>query len=188
MIAARECAAIILAAGRSARFGKTNKLLAPLDRRPLVDHVLKTVQEIGFGLSVAVVAHPEVEGLALGRGLHAVGADADGSQGDSLRKGAMAAGDYPFTMIFLGDMPFITAQHARTLLAEMEDERVLASRADTYLGPPVLLPTKLLASMPVGADQGARMFLKGAIAIDTDAHTIADFDRPDDFAMSGVSR
>ncbi len=48
MIAARETAAIILAAGSGSRFGG-GKVRAQLDGRPLVAHVLAAVREAGVG-------------------------------------------------------------------------------------------------------------------------------------------
>ncbi|MFN3482816.1 MAG: NTP transferase domain-containing protein, partial [Rhabdaerophilum calidifontis] len=55
--AAERCAGILLAAGRSTRFGARNKLLAPLDGRPMLAHVAAAAREAGLGPLVVVTGH-----------------------------------------------------------------------------------------------------------------------------------
>ncbi len=50
--------AVVLAGGRSSRFGR-DKLAEPVDGRPLLDHAIAAVQGMGPGLDVVVVAAPD---------------------------------------------------------------------------------------------------------------------------------
>src|SRR3546814_4255821 len=54
MIEPEAVALILLAAGRSTRFGVADKLAAPLHGRPLVQHAANTLSPIPFGRHIAV--------------------------------------------------------------------------------------------------------------------------------------
>ena len=59
--------AIVLAAGRSTRMGATNKLLADLDGKPVVAHVVDAIAAAGLPPPVVVVGHMAAEvGAVLG--------------------------------------------------------------------------------------------------------------------------
>src|SRR3546814_17898790 len=54
MIEPEAVALILLAAGRSPRFGVADKLAAPLHGRPLVQHAATTLSPLTFGRHIAV--------------------------------------------------------------------------------------------------------------------------------------
>ena len=104
-------AAIVLAAGASRRFGRHDKLLALLHRRPLVRHAIERAREAGAGRLLVVYSHPRVA--------HAIGragdvrlvraANARAGLSASLAAGLRALRPIEReALIFLGDMPFAT--------------------------------------------------------------------------------
>ncbi len=66
--------AIVLAAGQSRRMGNRNKLLLPLGRHTLIEHVLSTLQALKPDELIVVTGHdaPRITPLAVARGAQAV--------------------------------------------------------------------------------------------------------------------
>ena len=104
--------AVVLAAGASSRFG-SQKLLAPLAGRPVLQHVLDAVAEAGVGDTVVVLgdAHAALEAAIAWRGERRVRNERPGDGlSSSLRLGLDAASEDPATeavVVLLGDQPAI---------------------------------------------------------------------------------
>jgi molybdenum cofactor guanylyltransferase len=60
-VAPRRVGAIVLAGGRSSRFGR-DKLAEPIDGRPMLEHVIEAVREVAT--DVVVVAAPDASTMA----------------------------------------------------------------------------------------------------------------------------
>ena len=157
-------AALVLAAGRSTRFGEANKLLADLDGLPLVRRTVANVcasrvaavivvtghqaEMVGValdGLDVRIVHNPDfVHGLAasLKTGLAALPAGIDG------------------VVVCLGDMPAIEASHIDHLIAALEPKESRGIIVPVHLGKrgnPVLFAASLIPEMrDAEGDVGAK--------------------------------
>lgn len=174
-IAPTRVVAILLAAGRSRRFGDSDKLCAMLAGRPLVYHAAATLGRIGFARRIAVVARGASLKLD---GFDIVEPEGEVSQSASLKAGLTAAGGADAVLIALGDMPLVTAAHIEALMAAF-DGRVAATRCEGRLMPPALLgPDAMRRAMTVAGDRGARAMLGGGVAVDAAAEMLVDVDTP----------
>ena len=117
--------AIILAAGAGRRFGG-RKLVARLDERPIVQHVLDAVREAGLTGGVVVVGHDAaaIEEAVAWRGETLItNPDPDRGLSSSLRLGIGSLGpDVDAAIVLLGDQPLVDLAVIRLLVAEPLDE------------------------------------------------------------------
>lgn len=181
MIAPSNCAAIVLAAGRSTRFGDTDKLLAPLDGQPLAAHVARMVRGIGFAQSIAVVSTAEVAEVFAAHGFELDMIERSQPQGYSLLRGAKAVSRLSHAMVLLADMPFVAEEHLCRLLLAASTDSGSASSADNYLGPPAVLPVRQLLKVNPARDRGARALLTSAIKVPRGQAQLRDLDYIEDF-------
>lgn len=188
MIAPERTACILLAAGRSERFGPHDKLLAPLHGEPVGCHAGRTFSRVPFSAHIAVVADPAGP---LAMALHDLGFSI--ATGEASRKGmghsialgmyALSLRDYQAVMIALADMPFVTEAHVKDLLARWTgEESILASGHPAgHALPPALFGQAHFPRLAAASgDQGARDLLQGALRVEANADELADIDRPGD--------
>lgn len=189
-------AAVILAAGRSARMKGANKLLSPVNGEPMVRKVAETAlaskaqyvlavtghqeEEVRValsGLGVSLVSNPRfAEGLStsLKAGLHALPQDIDA------------------VLILLGDMPLISPQQINRLIGAFHPEKgrsIVAPAFNGKRGNPVLWSRKFIPQMMmIEGDVGARhligenMDMVFEVEMEDEA-TLTDIDRPEDLAQ-----
>ena len=114
--------ALVLAAGASSRFG-SNKLLAPLEGRPLLQHALDAVAAAGLADVVVVLGDeaPAIEAAIAWRGERRVVNERPGDGlSSSLRVGLDAAVEVAgadAVLVVLGDQPRLRAGVVRAVLA-----------------------------------------------------------------------
>jgi molybdenum cofactor cytidylyltransferase len=192
---------VLLAAGRSRRYGRSNKLLAPFRGQPLLWWALDAACGAHARPIVIVTGHERSriehslqqyrrcrrhcprwilafnrrfrQGLAtsLQSGLHRLPADTDGA------------------VVLLGDMPGITPRLIDALCAALQrgDDAVVPV-ADGLRGNPVLLGRPLFArAMQLRGDQGARRLLANSQKlrkITTEEAIALDIDRRRDLLRS----
>ena len=151
---------IVLAAGAGRRFGGP-KQVAPLDGRPLLQHVVDAAPD---PLTVVLGAHAEAVRAALDlEGVNVVVCDGwQEGQAASLRAGVAAVGAVDAAVILLGDMPFVTPQVIAGALdhltARWDAVRTLYGGAP---GHPVVLGRRALDAVPgLRGDVGARDLLR----------------------------
>ena len=193
---APRIAALILAAGRSTRYGGSNKLLAALDGVPIVrraaqaalasrarpvvvvtGHQQERVAEALKGLDVRLVHNPSyAKGLStsLKAGIGALPAEVDGA------------------VVCLGDMPRIEANHIDRLIAAFapkEGRLIALPLHEGKRGNPVLFGRMLFAEMmEAEGDTGARHIVGShadevvEVDLGTDA-IFADVDTPEALAQ-----
>ncbi|WP_158541583.1 nucleotidyltransferase family protein [Pelagibacterium lacus] len=161
MIALEQCATLVLAAGASRRFGADNKLLAEIEGRPMVEHILMRIAALPFAQRLAVVDDLEgpVAGIARRHGITPVlSPDAATGMGASLAAGAKALGsESAAVFVLLGDMPFVPAAIFAALAARLEDP-VSIARPRTPQGPghPVLFARRHFSALAgLEGDSGA---------------------------------
>lgn len=189
-----DFSAVVLAAGFSRRMGGENKLLKPLDGRPLIAHPLETVAGLGLGQLVIVLG----ESAAAIAPLLPAGATvirneraADG-MGASLAAGAAALRTSSTgAFVVLADMPFVARADYEAIAAAFRAEQARAICVPTHQrrrGHPVLFPACHFAALAAcDGDTGARHLLADpAIPLrevaDCSAGVLADFDDPASFA------
>jgi molybdenum cofactor cytidylyltransferase len=190
-------AAVLLAAGRSTRMGPANKLLARLDGKPLLGHVLDATRASKARTVIAVTGHEQEltrplaessgalvvhnpdfrEGLStsLAAGIRAVPQDCDGA------------------IILLGDMPRITPEMIDRMIdifaAAPEGSIIMAAHGGVR-GNPVLWPRRHFEALTrISGDTGARGLIgehaRDVIAVELGEAAAFDLDTPEALAAAG---
>ena len=185
MIGAEQVALVLLAAGRSRRFGAQDKLMAPYLGRPLGLHVVVALEAVPFCERVAVVADTQLDLAACGYRV-VQNDDPRAGMGRSLRLGveAACAGKPQAVLIALADMPRVTATHIYRLLDRAEGPDAIVASSDGVIPrPPVLFGCthfdRLLRSE---GDMGARDLVKHGHHVVTSPAELVDVDTPEDLA------
>ncbi len=191
--------ALVLAAGSSRRMGR-NKLLLPLDRRPIIQHTLDALQGSGVtGITLvsghqslllreALNSHPLSGRLRIiNNPGHAHGL------ASSLRHGlAHLPPGHGGLLLMLGDMPLLTPALIDKLLArfhELDGEKIVipcyrGKRGHPRIWPAALVPMMALASGDRGADFLIRQNPAWVEELELDnPAVIRDFDTPEALAQ-----
>ena len=161
---APRIAAVVLAAGQSRRMGRTNKLLARVDGRPMVARVVRAVAESKAGPVVVVVGHQADavrDSLADDDVVFVDNPDFAAGLSTSLRRGLAALpDDIDGAIVCLGDMPRVRAQEIDRLIAAfnpVEDRAICVPTHHGKRGNPVLWGRFFFAEMgQLKGDVGAR--------------------------------
>lgn len=155
-------AGLVLAAGRSTRFGARNKLTVDWGGEPLVAAPVRAAILAGLCPVVVVTASHEVASALAGPSVRRVYATIpDGGLSASLRDGlrALPAG-IAGAVVLLGDMPLVTADHIRRLAAAFapeSDRSIVVPTSGGRRGNPVLWAARHFAEMAAATgDVGAR--------------------------------
>lgn len=164
---APRVAAIILAAGRSARMGPVNKLLADLGGAPMIVRVADAVEGSRAEPLIVVTDHQRdrVEAALAGRNLTLVyNPDHATGLGSSLRQGVAALPDSADgAVIVLGDMPRVSSTAIDRLIAAFAPLEGRAICVPTWRGKrgnPVLFARRFFAEMQaIAGDVGARSLI-----------------------------
>ena len=148
----RRFAVVILAAGQGTRMrSDTHKVLHPIASRPLLLHLLESVDALGAEKRVVVVGkgREQVEAAIAGRGVVvAVQAEQKGT-GHAVQQAADALAGYDGPVVILyGDTPFVQAETLRRMIDRLNGDG----------GPGVVV----LASTPPDPLKYGRIILGGA--------------------------
>ncbi|WP_269148139.1 nucleotidyltransferase family protein [Roseinatronobacter bogoriensis] len=189
-----RCAILLPAAGASRRMRGTDKLLQPVDGQPILR--LVTQRALQATPYVGVALRPEhVERQQALSGLPVIilpVKDASEGLAASLRAGASwaLAQNTEALMVALPDMPDITADDMRDLIAaqaRQPNQPMRASTVDGQPGHPVILPSALFPEMKnLVGDMGARTLLGSH---STGLHplpglrAVLDLDTPEQWAL-----
>jgi molybdenum cofactor cytidylyltransferase len=184
-------AAIVLAAGGSARMGR-NKLLFPLSGETVLRRAARQATAAGLDPVVVVLGHEagraraELAGLACRPVVNPHWAQ--GING-SLRTGLAALpAETTAAVVMLADMPFVTTEMLRTLVERWRDGTapLVISEYDGVNAPPMLygraLFPELLAMEGEGCGrQVVRRHREEAAVVAWPAAALADLDVPEDY-------
>ena len=176
-------AAIVLAAGSSARFGGENKLLADVGGKPLIWHTLKAVCAMQCAPIFVVTGHMADE---IERGVQCLPVTAirndefDTGMGNSIAAGVGALPqDVDAAFICLGDMPLISTEVFELLSSGFHErgdtEAICVPVHQGQRGHPVLFGRSHFPGLAaLKGDAGARHILK------TCQHNILEVEVADD--------
>lgn len=185
-VAPDRVACVVLAAGRSERFG-ADKLAEPLDGRPLLHHAFAALDGFGFAARLVVTRGDALDLGSFGFARIAID-EPDAPQSLSLRLGlaGIPAEGIDAVLLALGDMPRVTSGHIARLLDRFDpaDPRcVVASAANEQRSPPALFAIGLLPElMALSGDRGAGAYLRDALVVAGQPQELIDIDRPEDLA------
>ena len=185
-----KVAGIVLAAGRSTRMGR-NKLLLRFEGESLVRRAARTALQAGLDPVLVVVGHEaervgaELAGLpclAVPNGRHDLGMNTSIDAG----VGAVPA-DADAAIVLLADMPLVTAEMLRTLVARHRatGAALVASRYGAAVAPPALYGRAVLHELEGGQGDGRgrellRRRREEVAWVDWPAAALADVDEPGD--------
>ncbi|WP_424361384.1 nucleotidyltransferase family protein [Methylocystis parvus] len=195
-----DIAAIILAAGRGARYGAAqSKLIADIDGVPIIRRVAQAALASRAARAVVVTGHAKKEIEAALSGLPVAfvfNPDFASGLASSLRTGLSAVADADGALALLGDMPGVTPSIIDALIAAFEKEPTSAAvipTSDGRRGNPVLLSRALFPQVAMlEGDEGARKLLRetrGVVELSLDDEgVLADVDTPADLMRFRRSR
>jgi len=153
-------AAVILAAGRSSRFGAADKLLAPLQGRPLASYAAAALMSAPVELRAAVCGDAVAPLMA---GMTLLSAPPGSGQADSLRAAVDWAGREGASrlLVLLADMPFVTADDLTEVLERAGTGMAAATDGARRMPPACFPATAFPALAQLDGDAGARPLLAG---------------------------
>lgn len=185
MIPIDQTAAVLLCAGLSERFSEGNKLLEPLDGKPLAQHAASLLRSLPFARRIAVTGGDELAGLLGGFEIVSNPQPKNG-QDSSVRIGIEAAlASRPrAVLICLADMPRVTQPHLVELASRADERTVAMSADDDQRSPPALIPATICERVLGQADQAVRRVLTAGRVVEVLAPvgSLRDFDTREDFA------
>lgn len=150
---------VILAAGRAERFG-SNKLLAPLAGKPLLDYALDMLPRERFDRIVAVVSAADTDGLCRARGIDTL-FYGGGAQSDSIRLGMSRMAGMDGCLFVMGDQPLCrTESVCRILDGFLADPGCVYRLAcEGVSASPVLFPEALFPGLSALTGERGGMFV-----------------------------
>jgi molybdenum cofactor cytidylyltransferase len=184
LTAPKRVVAVVLAAGRAERFG-SDKLLHPLDGKPLAEHVAATLSALPLIARIAIcpAGNGARRDLFLRHGFDIVdNPHPEQGMGTSLALGAQRAItlDADAMLVCLADMPYVTREHLLALLKV--DAPAVATESNGTRSPPAVFARALLPELAtLTGDHGARALLKTAATVSAAPALVRDFDTPADF-------
>lgn len=187
-------AAIVLAAGRSARMGAENKLCCTVDGIPMVRRAVTATLASRCVQTLVVTGHdaPRVESAIGDLPVSYVhNAEYASGMASSLRAGLRALPrDVDGAVIVLGDMPHLQARHLDALIQAFDPvaPAIVVPEFEGRRGNPVLWPAAYFSRMQqLSGDQGARSLLEADASnvvrvVSADAAVCLDVDTPEQLA------
>jgi molybdenum cofactor cytidylyltransferase len=184
---------LLLAAGRSRRFGSDKRLACLPGGRPLLQQTLLTLRAAKLPLRVCLRPGDAVVDDCFEPGERLVCPGADGGMGRSLAEGvAQLPGHWQGLLVALADMPWVQPQTLRHLVAALEPGGIVVPLHAGQRGHPVAFHRHWFPMLQqLQGDRGARALIDAAgdacrrLPVD-DPGVLRDVDRPADLT-AGLS-
>lgn len=184
MIEAEKVVLLLLAAGRSTRFG-SDKLCEDFLGRPLACHIVTALEGVPFLDRIAIISDTEFDFAADGYRV-IVNDDPDTRLSQSVKLGVKAARDCgaEAVLIALADMPRVTATHIFRLLdaADAEDAVVASSNGEHPTPPVIFAAGQFDYLLTLDGDDGAIDLVRGGRHVIATADELVDIDTPEELA------
>ncbi len=186
---------ILLAAGQSKRFGDKNKLLAMINGKPIINHILDTLFEIYDPSELIVIVgheHKIIKNLIFNTNIKIL-------ENINYKKGvgtSIALGinnldiEIDGVMIIPADMPYINSKDLINLekkFMELNCVKVVMPEHNSKIGNPVILPRSYFKTLKsLKDDFGARSLIRkeDIITLKTEFGTILDIDTKEELAKT----
>ena len=189
---------IILAAGSSRRYGKTNKLVEIFQDKPIIRHVIDVLLEENEPKDLLVVVGHEkskIIDLINNPNIKIVNnIDYKRGIGTSITCAMRHIEDYiQGVMIIPADMPFISKvdlQNLENKFIELNSTKVVFPKYETSLGNPVILPKSYFDILKnLNDDEGARSHIKNKdyVTVNAGIGTTLDIDTKEEFNKQNLS-
>lgn len=185
MTALDRIGVILLAAGRSTRFGAGDKLATNWRGKPLIRHAADNLTALPFSAHFAVVSanldpaltteFQRVENPSPQSGL---------SQSIALGISEIRKYDIDACLIALADMPLVPRSHFRALAeatTNFADAAIGTGNKGRPQAPALFGRAYFDTLQKLEGDRGAAALLQTASKVDCDPALLADFDHPQDF-------
>ena len=176
-----QIALLLMAGGRSDRFGHSDKLLAELNGMPLGLHMAHRLTPMTWGARIAV-ANATIKPLLSRCGFEVIAAGERAGLGDNLSAGVSALRNMKAVIIILADMPFVSRRHIEAMIFAAKGPRALVvSRNHGNASPPVLFGRDYFHDLiSLRGDEGARHVFASRLTevtwIEADAGELCDID------------
>ena len=185
---------ILLAAGQSKRFGDKNKLLAIINGKPIINHILDTLFEIYDASELIVILghkHKIIKNLILNKDIKIL-------ENINYKKGigtSIALGtsnldtEIDGVMMIPADMPYINSKDLINLekkFIELNCVKVVMPEHNSRIGNPVILPRNYFNALKsLKDDFGAKSLIrkKDIITVKAEFGTIFDIDTEEELAQ-----
>ena len=185
MITPENTALILLAAGKSRRFGLSDKLTEPFLGQPLGMHVVTTLEAVPFARRIVVKDGVELDYAARGYVVVRNPQPEDGLS-LSIRLGVRSArGDgIDAVLIALADMPRVTAAQVHRLYEAAHGADTVAASSDGVAPrPPVLFGSARFDALEaLEGDAGARDMILAGRHVITSPDELIDVDTEEELA------
>ncbi|WEK43793.1 MAG: nucleotidyltransferase family protein [Candidatus Sphingomonas colombiensis] len=184
MIKVEKTVLVLLAAGKSERFGDISSKLDELFlSRPLGLHIAVTLEDVPFMERIAIVNGTKIDYAR--HNFTIVHNDApERDMASSVRMGVETARAHGATavIIALADMPRVTATHIYRLLDAADGEHaVVASSNGRFPLPPVLFgAARFDEVLAITGDQGARDMISAGVHVVANEQELIDVDTPEE--------
>lgn len=179
---------ILLAAGLSRRFGPENKLLWPLEGRPLYRHTLDKLERLQAPDTRLLVMTntPEIQAWCRSRAIPwGESPEAERGISHTIRAALALAGETEAYVFFVADQPRLELNTIRRLLSACETKKALVGClvSGERRGNPVWFSAALRQELEqLTGDTGGRAVLKHhwaqAVKVETDRKELEDVDLP----------
>ena len=191
----RNIKKILLAAGQSKRFGDKNKLLAMINGKPIINHILDTLFEIYDPSELIVIVgyeHKIIKNLIFNKDIKIL-------ENINYKKGigtSIALGtsnldtEIDGVMIIPADMPYINSKDLINLekkFIELNCVKVVMPEHNSRIGNPVILPRNYFNTLKsLKDDFGAKSLIrkKDIITVKAEFGTIFDIDTKEELAQT----
>ena len=183
MIAAEDVVLILLAAGKSERFGIPNKLEVEFLGQPVGFHVVTALEDMPFRDRMVVTDGCQLDFAS--RGYTVIhNDDPDAGMSRSVKLGVRHAKETgaAAVLIALADMPRLTTAHIYRLFDAVDsDDAVVASSDGVEPKPPAVFGRgQFDFLMTLEGDAGARDLVKAGRHVVTSPAELIDIDTPED--------
>lgn len=177
---------VILAAGNSQRFG-TNKLLLPLQGKPLIQHAFEKVPQDLFAGVTVVTQYPQIMDLASQHGFSVLYNDQpELGISHSLQMGLTTLRHCEGVLFMVCDQPLLR-QETLTMLVDWfvaHPHFIVAAGHDGVRGNPCIFPAEYFSSlMTLSGDQGGAQVIRqhsdALRLLDVDPRELYDVDHPE---------